>query len=436
MGSWMRKGNAIFHGWFIVAAGMIAHALGYGTRYSFSVIFPALLEEFLWPRDITAIMFSIHLLVYGLVAPMAGGLVDRLGPRKTITLGTLVLASGLVLSGRGAEPWHFYASFGVMSGFGLSLIGSVPFTTVVKNWFERRRGLALSLMFSGTGGGFACYAAFAFLIKEVGWRTTFVIQAIALVVIMIPLTILIVRYHPREKGLTPDGIVKPGVQSLAISKDAPRIVDETWAAVDWTLSKAARTGRFWLLCLSTFSVWGVMMHIVVAHHVAFAMDLGYSGTYASSVLSLFGVLFACGSLAGIISDRIGREITMTIATLIGLSGISILMVMRDASHPWMLYYYATTLGLCIGMGSPTITASITDIFQGPKVGAIIGFIWFSFSIGGFIGPWLGGWIFELTEGYLLAFLVAIVLNALGCASIWWAAPRNVRLVPGRSRPCC
>jgi MFS family permease len=251
---------------------------------------------------------------------------------------------------------------------------------------------------------------------------------------MIPLTILVVRYHPREKGLTPDGIVEPEGQSPAISEWAPRIIDEAWAAVDWTLPKAARTGRFWLLCLSTFSVWGVMMHTVVAHHVAFAMDLGYSRTYASSVLSLIGVLFACGSLAGIISDRIGREITMTIATLIGLSGISILMVMRDTTHPWMLHYYATTLGFCIGMGSPTITASITDIFQGPKVGAVIGFIWFCFAVGGFIGPWLGGWIFELTEGYLLAFVVAIVLNALGCASIWWAAPRNVRLVPGGARP--
>ena len=193
MGSCMRKGNAIFHGWLIVAAGMVAHALGYGTRYSFSVIFPSLLEEFHWPRDTTAIMFSIHVLVYGLVAPVAGGLVDRLGPRKTITLGTLVLASGLVLSGMGAEPWHFYVSFGVISGFGLSLIGSVPFTTVVRNWFERKRGFALSLMFCGTGGAFGVYPAFAFLIEEVGWRATFVIQAIALAVIMIPLTILVVR---------------------------------------------------------------------------------------------------------------------------------------------------------------------------------------------------------------------------------------------------
>ena len=164
------------------------------------------------------------------------------------------------------------------------------------------------------------------------------------------------------------------------------------------------------------------------------MDLGYSEIYASSVLSLFGILFACDSLTGIVSDRIGREPTMTISTIIGISGISALTLMRDTSHPWMLYYYAIALGLGLVMTTPTMAASATGIFQGPKVGAIIGFVWFSFAIGGSIGPWFGGWIFEFTDSYLLAFMVAMVLNGVACAAIWWATPRKVRLVPGRSRP--
>ena len=430
----MKKQGIIFHGWLIVAAGMVAHALGYGTRYSFSVIFPALLEEFQWPRDITAIMLSVHMLVYGLVAPVAGGLADRMGPRKTMALGTLLLALGLALSGRGSEPWHFYTSFGVLSGAGLCLIGSVPFTIVLKNWFERKRGVALSLMFFGTGGAFGCYPVVAFLINSLGWRHTFVIEAIVLAGIMLPLIILIIRYHPREKGLVSDGILDATGESPTTEKEPMRIIDEAWTAIDWTLPKAAKTSRFWLLCLSTFSVWGIVMHIIVAHHVAFAIDLGYSQIYASSVLSLLGILFACGALAGVVSDRIGRESTMTIGTIIGISGISALTLMRDTSHPWMLYYYAIALGISLGVTSPTIVASITDIFQGPRVGTIIGSIWFSFAIGGSIGPWLGGWIFEFTDSYLVAFMVAIAMHAVACAAIWWAAPRKVRLVPVRSRP--
>ena len=425
-----KKHQLIFYGWVIVAAGIVAYALGYGTRYSFSVIFPALLEEFQWPRDITAAILSVHILVYGFVAPVAGDLVDRVGPRKTMAFGTILLALGLVLSGEGSQPWHFYLSFGVLSGAGLCLIGAVPFTTVVRNWFERKRGLAFSLLFSGTGGSFACYPGIAFLIETVNWRNTFVIEGIIVAGLMLPMIILIVRYHPREKGLVPDGALEVREISPTTGKEAPHIGNQAWAAVDWTLPKAVRTSRFWLLCLSTFSLWGITQHIMVAHHVAFATDLGYSRIYASSVLSLFGVLFSCGSLAGLVSDRIGREPTMTISTIIGMSGILVLMLIKDTSQPWMLYYYSIALGFGQGMTAPTIATSITDIFQGPKVGAVIGFIWFSFAIGGSIGPWLGGWIFEFTNSYLVAFLVAMAFNAVACAAIWWAAPRKVRLVPG------
>ena len=430
----MKKRPFIFHGWLVVGAGIVAHALGYGSRYSFAVIFPSLLGEFQWPRDITAAMLSFHLLVYGFIAPVAGDLVDRIGPRKTMAFGTTLLALGLAVSGRGNEPWHFYVSFGVLTGAGLCLIGSVPFTTVVRNWFERRRGLAFSVMFSGTGGGLAFYPVIAFLINRITWRGTFVAEAIVITGVMLPLIFFIVRYHPREKGLVIDGVSETEGNGLTGEKVAPHITDQAWAALNWTILKAAKTSRFWLLCLSTFSVWGIAEHVLFTHHFAFAIDLGYSSFYASSVLSLFGILFAFGSLAGLISDRIGREVTMTIATIISISGIVVLTLMKDTSRPWMLYYYAIAGGLGFGITAPTIAASATDIFQGPKVGATIGFIWFSFAIGGAIGPWLGGWIFEITNSYLVAFILAAVLYAVACAAVWWTAPRKVRLVPGRSSP--
>jgi MFS family permease len=96
----------------------------------------------------------------------------------------------------------------------------------------------------------------------------------------------------------------------------------------------------------------------------------------------------------------------------------------------MLYCYAMTVGFGLGMTTPTIPASVTDIFQGSKVGAVIGFIWFSFSVGGAIGPWLGGWLFEIKNNYMIAFFVAITLSMVSCAAIWLAAPRKLRPVSG------
>ena len=422
----MQKRHLIFYGWFIALTGLLSHAMGYGARYSFSVIFLSLLEHFQWPRDITAAMLSVHMMTYGIVAPVAGGLVDKIGPRRTMGIGATLLALSLTLSAWGDKPWHFYLTFGLLAGAGLCLIGSAPFTTVLRNWFERRRGMALSLLFAGTGTGFAFYPLVALLISSVGWRYTFLVEACVIGVIVLPLVVLIVRYHPRDKGLFREGVMKTRQTFSATVVEPLDTRTQAWVATEWTLPKAARTYRFWLLCLATFSAWGISMHIMVTHHVAFAVDIGYSEVYASSVLSLYGILFTCGSLAGMVSDRIGRETSMTIATISAISGIIVLMLAVDTSQPWMLYYYAAALGFGQGMMAPVVAATATDIFQGPKVGATIGFIWFTFAIGGAVGPWLGGWIFENTGSYLPAFILAIALYIVGCTAIWLAGPRQIR----------
>jgi MFS family permease len=423
-----KKTTPLFYGWYIALVGATAYALGYGSRFSFSVIFPSLLEEFKWSRDLTATMFSVHLLIYGIAAPITGFLVDRTGPRKTMVLGTILLSLGLVLSRWGNQLWYFWITFGLISGAGLCMIGAVPFTTVLRNWFEKKRGLALSLLFLGSGGAFGCYPVVAWLIDTTGWRNTYLIEGLVVGGVMIPLVLFVVRYHPRDMGLFRDGLPESQEGRTSSGKGTLRVVDPAWAAIDWTLSKAVRTSRFWLICLTTFSLWGINQNILLAHQVAFAIDMGYSKLYAASVLSLFGLTYAIGSLGSLISDRIGREVTITLATAIGISGMIVLMFIRDASQPWMLYYFSISLGVANGLCAPTIAAALTDIFQGPRVGPIVGAVWFAFAVGGTIGPWLGGWLFEMTGDYFLAFLVATVLFAVAGAAIWLAAPRKVRRV--------
>jgi MFS family permease len=92
-----------------------------------------------------------------------------------------------------------------------------------------------------------------------------------------------------------------------------------------------------------------------------------------------------------------------------------------------------SFGFCSGLASVTFITSITDIFQGPKVGNILGFMWMFFALGGGLGPWLGGWLFELSGHYRYAFLTATILCLLACALFWLAAPRKVRLVSGKAK---
>ena len=432
MNHW-RKSSYIFFGWYIVAAGMLIQGLGYGSRYSFSVFFPTLLDQFGWPRDLGASILSTHLLFYGLTAPLAGAVVDRFGSRKTMLTGTMLLASGLILSRWGQMPWHFYLTFGVLCGIGLCLLGAVPLTMVIRNWFERRRGIALSLVFFGTGIAYACYPAVAWLIDTFGWRNAYTIEGLIVTAVFMPIIFLILVYHPRQKGLTRDGLVQGEDNSTIIERERRRVVDPDWAGREWTLSQAVKTYRFWLLCLTTFTLWGVGHHIIVTHQIAFAIDVGYDRLYASAVLSLSGWMFCLGALSSMISDRIGREATITIGLAAVISSTIVLLMIKDAERHWMLYYFATAFGYGFGMCAPVVAATVTDIFQGPRVGATLGFIWFSFSIGGTIGPWIGGMLFELSGNYRLAFITSGVLFCLGGWAVWMAAPRKIRLVPGKIR---
>ncbi|MFC1930637.1 MFS transporter [Chloroflexota bacterium] len=428
----MIKSERFFYGWVIVGTGILVTALAYGIRYSFSVMFTSLLQYFQWSRDSTAAIFSFQFLAYGITAPIAGALVDRLGSRKTMSIGAVILASGAAISSFGNELWHYYLSLGLFTGTGLVLIGAVPFTRVVTNWFTNKRGLALSLLFFGTGCSHLLYPLFAFLIEELGWRQTFLVESAIAIVILLPCVILFVRSRPEEMGLVPDGI-KTGVQMKAKQKVVETVLNESWVAVDWTLTKAIKTWRFWLLCLSAFSVWGIAEQLMFTHHIAFAEDVGYSKMYASSVLSMVGMMMAIGALMGFISDKIGREVTFTVSTFLLVLGIVAMMLITDASTPGLLYLYAILFGFGLGLGIPALAAAVTDVFQGRRAGATIGFVWFMFAVGGTIGPWLGGVIFEVSGSYLIAFILSAVMAVISCIALWIAAPRQIRLVAGKMR---
>ena len=427
----MSKHSRFYYGWIIVIVGILTMSLAYGVRYSFSVIFSSLLEQFHWPRDATAAILSFHIRAYGVSAPIAGILVDRIGPRKTMSIGAILLASGVAASSFGNVLWHYYLSFGLLGGMGLGFIGTVPFIRVITNWFVNKRGLALSLFFFGAGGQHIIYPLVAVMIEKLGLRGTFLAESFVVIGFLLPCIIVFIRYHPREMGLSPDSNIKNETSSQISQQIVNDVLDKAWVATDWTLTRAIKTYRFWLLCFCAFSVWGITEHLLLAHHIAFAEDVGYSKLYASSVLALFGVMMSIGALGGTISDRLGREVAFSISTVLGVSGIVIISQITDMSQPWMLYAYSVCFGLGIGMSIPVLAASVTDLFQGKNAGGAIGFVWFAFAVGGGIGPWLGGVIFEISGSYTVAFTISIIMFIAGCIAVWLAAPRQVRIVAGR-----
>ena len=410
-----------FYGWVIVGTAVMGMTILYGGRNSFAVFFLPILDEFGWSRASTALMFSLNLFIYGFVAPITGSLADRWKPRAVMTAGIIILSLSTVGCAFAHELWHFYLLFGVLMPIGQASCGWPILGPTVVNWFVRRRGRAIGLGQIGGGLSFTFVLFTEFVISKVGWRYTFFIIAGILIVVLLPLYLFFMYYRPEDKGMKAYGSAETAVANHLViesSKGTNPLSNE------WTLRSAMKTYQLWLLVISYFLFWGLAGYLIQAHQVKFAVDMGYSSAFAASIFALFGICTVAGLLSASLSDWLGREKTITLSTIIAFGSVLALLSVRDNSQPWLLYLYATCFGYANGLYWPTIHASAADIFRGRNFGAIAGLLVTGVGTGGIIGPWLGGYIYDISGSYFSAFSLCLVCFVLACIAIWIAAPRD------------
>src|ERR1700756_3678405 len=179
--------------------------VGVNARPSFSLLFPPILAEFGWDRGTTAGAFSFGFLVSAILSPSLGRLMDRRGPRVVMEMGVFLMASGLLLAPLASQPWHLYVTLGVFVGGGSVCMSYTGQALYLPNWFVRRRGLAMSIAFSGVGvGSIILLPWLQVLIERGGWRTACFTLGVVALVLLAPLNLL-VRGRPADLGLEPDG---------------------------------------------------------------------------------------------------------------------------------------------------------------------------------------------------------------------------------------
>ncbi|MGH7852614.1 MAG: MFS transporter [Candidatus Binatia bacterium] len=403
-----------YYPWVVIGIAFLTVGVAFGARNAFAVFLVAVIEEFRWSRGLASGALMLGSIMWTLSAPGIGTLLDRLGPRIVLPGGAIVMATGFVVSGFADSIVEFYIGMGVFMGVGFAALPMTSQATFLSNWFIRKRGMAIGAAASGIGLGILLVVPWTqWLITTYGWRAAFFILAALLALIIAPLNYFFQRQRPEEMHLKPD------FGESTENKSAARI--KAANAAGPTLKEALRTWRFWAFALGVLA-GAIPLHMVLIHQVAAVSDAGFSKELAAFGLGLIGLFTAPAMIVmGLLSDRIGRQLSYLLGSASLMIGIFLLMMINAAGQSWLFYLFPPFIAF--GFSSrqslyPTIAA---DLFHGKSFGAIIGAISLFIGAGAGIGPWLGGVIHDWTGSYREAFWVAQATAFASVLFIWIAA---------------
>ncbi len=375
-------------------------SLGASMMHAYTVFLLAYIQEFHWTRAEASIAYSVAQLVSGVSAPLVGVLVDRLGTRQVILIGSALLGLGLVGSSFAHALWQVVLLYGVLMTVGANCLGMVAFVPMLSRLFVRRRGMAFAVVQAANGFGRAISAPLAqFLITAVTWRAAYLVQTALLAVLIAPMALVFRGADaPARAGATPAGPAR--------------------AARSWTLAEAIVTYRFWLLFM-VYLFTGMGSFFVSLHQIAFAVDRGFDPLYVASVVGVGALMSTPGIiLTGTLSDIIGREVSAVVTYGVSVLGVVFALFITGPGDHLLLWLHACCFGLTWGARGPMITAKTADLFPGGNLGAILGVITIGSGLGAAIGSWGAGAIFDLSHSYLLAFWLSIISYVLGTGAFW------------------
>jgi MFS family permease len=399
-----------------LAVSCVTLALAYGVWYAYSVFLVALLGEFGWSRSVLAGAFSVFTLVHGAVNPLAGWLGDRVGARRLIAGGGIVLAGALWLDSLITSPWHLYLAFGVATAAGVSAAGWTPAVVLVQRLFPGRLGLALGIAGSGIGLGiFLVVPLCQALIDALGWRAAFQAIAVLCAAWIVPATLLVVRDGEARP-------VAPAAMTHGPGRDAGQGADPHRATQNLALLAAMATLPFWLITGAKL-LGNLCSQALLVHQAAFLVDHGVTPMAAATVVSVVGVASIVGKTGGgWLSDRMAREVVYMIGMACMVTGVGVLLGVTQSPSPWLAYGYAVLFGLGYSVTASLIPAMVGDRFRGPRFGSIFGVSQIGSSIGSALGAWLAGWVFDATGSYAIPFFLAGLAAALAAVAVWMLRP--------------
>ncbi|MBA7676157.1 L-lactate transporter [subsurface metagenome] len=413
-----------FYGWVILAASaLVVFISSPGQTFLISVFIDPIISELGWSRTLISSLYTAGSLTAGVAVIFVGRLLDRYGARIILLAVGILFGLAALWMSAVDHPVKLYFGFAALRTLGQGSLGLIT-STLIALWFVRLRGRAMAI--GGIGGaiGMATFPIMAHaLIFHTSWRNAWVVLALAIWVVLVPI-VLLVRRSPESAGLLPDG--KPAQQPKEQAVGA-RV--STAQEVDFSLSEALRTRAFWLLLFATSSLPLIGTGLSF-HQISFLASKGIQTGAATAVFSVIGPSQVLGTfIAGFMADRFPNRYLLVVGQV--LLGMAMLWTFLITSS-WQAFTYGAILGLSMGFIMNVAAVIWPNYYGRLHLGSIRGVSMASTVVFAALGPLPFGLVYDITGDYSLAILVLLALPVLCAVASLLAHPPKKRRSEGIS----
>ncbi|MFS0884369.1 MFS transporter [Aeromicrobium sp. 179-A 4D2 NHS] len=414
-----RPRRRVHRAWAVAGVTFLVLLASAAFRSSLGVLLVPIEDDLGWTRTDTSIAVSVNLVVYGIAAPFAAALLERIGVRRTAVAALVLIAAGCLGTLGMSAPWQLSALWGVVIGVATGSVALVFGAIVANRWFVARRGLVVGLLGAAWATGQLIFLPLlAAIVDTWGWEAASITIAVVCVA-LVPLVAGVLRDHPRDVGLEPYG----GADESVTAGEVP----SAWSAVlsALVILKEVALTRSFLLLAGTFFVCGWTTNgIISSHFVPAAHDHGMPATTAAGLLAVVGVFDIVGTIgSGWLTDRFDpRLLLAAYYTLRGMALLAVPAVLAPGVEPPLLVIVAL-FGLdWVATVPPTVILCRTA-FGAERGGVVFGWVFAAHMIGAGVAAAASGALRAASGDYTSAWLLAGAL-AIAAAVGSLALPRK------------
>lgn len=374
------------YGWIVVALCFAGLSVARSGNAALGLTMPFWEIDLGWSRSFVSLGGALALLVVAAIAPLAGNALDRYGPRFLLTFGLTAVGAGMLLTATMSAPWQFLLFFSGVAAIGFAIMANHIVSTTIALHFTEHRGLATGTATAGsTAGQLIVIPVLAWVLSTQGWRGSYAVLGLA-ALLLAPVMWRVIRPNiaVRARGATPHAAL--------------------WRRLSFLLRQPVFHALFWSFTICGFTTAGV----IETHLIPYAVTCGFpplQGAGAYGILSAFNMVGMV--TAGYLSDRVHRP------TLLGciyiFRGLSFILLMQITGDFSLLVIFAIVFGV-FDYSTVPVTASLVASHLGlPIMGLTMGILAAGHAVGGALGAFLGGWLFDLYARYDAVWVASIAL---------------------------